>query len=91
MDVKFTFKTIYFESMSVVLIGLNISNIDTGELLAHNVKEYELDSKDYIKRLHILLDSYIDVLKNFRYGDKEDNFSFEFRSYRSHKDLELPF
>lgn len=72
------------------ILAISFVNVDTSEILFHKVDDFNLELDRTDKSLHCLLDKFIELVKR---SDtfKSDTFSLEFRSYRSHKQLELPF
>lgn len=77
--------------MKFEIIGVNFTNIDTGEVLVHHVKDYDFSVKVHRESLHNLLDAYIDMCISHNCHPKHDTFCFELRSYREHMDFLLPF
>lgn len=71
------------------ILAISFVNVDTSEILFHKVDDFNLELDRTDKSLHCLLDKFIELVKCS--DSFSDTFSLEFRSYRSHKQLELPF
>ena len=77
--------------MKLEVIGFNLCNVDTGQLLAHSVSDFDFGIDEHRKKLHRMLDVFIDQCISHNTYPGHDTFCLEFRSYREQKDLELPF
>lgn len=66
-------------------ICVQLCDIDTGELRFHKVRDVLLDNDRDLESLRLSLDAFIRMLR-----DKPE-MCIEFRGYRSHEQLKLPF
>lgn len=66
-------------------IGVQLVDVDTGELRFHKVRDVMLDNDKDLESLRLSLDAFIRMLR-----DKPE-MCIEFRGYKSHEQLELPF
>lgn len=77
--------------MKLNVICSSLVNVDTSEISIHTIKDYDLSVEEHRQRLHRQLDCFISMLLLDNSRDSHDTYSMEFRSYRRHEELELPF
>lgn len=73
------------ESNRCTIISVTLCDTNTGEVKLHRVKDYCLDNKYHVKLLHQDLDILIRMLKS------NVELNLEYRGYKRHEDLKLPF
>lgn len=75
----------------MITLATTITNTDTGEVIHHRIDDYDFDIKAHKEYIKVAFRIFFDKIRKVEPLPSHDCFSIEFRTYRSHQELELPF